>query len=246
MLALWPHWIYMARRLVDGSDEPWGLLALATVLVLLARDRAELVGADAFRAGGERCARRRRRGGEPRAARSRSGGGRDARAGTLPRPRTAAPAGHAARRPAAARAARHSVTAVLPGISAPRVHGTRDSAAPCAGGRGRQRGRCGDRCTREPRCSSTRRARGSACCGSAATRPRCCRISLAPAARARRSNAVAAALLVLAANVARNAALFFPEAGLVRWPAWSHEAIGLAALALAVVPIVLITSRPSR
>ena len=43
-----------------------------------------------------------------------------------------------------------------------------------------------------------------------------------------------------AANVARNTALFFPEAGLADWPAWSHEAIGLAALALAVVPIVLI------
>ena len=42
VLALWPHWIYMARRMVDGSDEPWGILALATVLVLVARDRAEL------------------------------------------------------------------------------------------------------------------------------------------------------------------------------------------------------------
>ncbi len=59
-------------------------------------------------------------------------------------------------------------------------------------------------------------------------------------------NGAAAALLVLAANVARNTALFFPEAGLVHWPAWSHEAIGLAALALAIVPIVFITARQSR
>ncbi|HET9025098.1 MAG TPA: hypothetical protein VFN64_11030, partial [Burkholderiaceae bacterium] len=59
-------------------------------------------------------------------------------------------------------------------------------------------------------------------------------------------NAVAAALLVLAANIARNTALFFPEAGLVHWPAWSHEAIGLAALTLAVIPIVFITTRQSR
>jgi exosortase/archaeosortase family protein len=60
------------------------------------------------------------------------------------------------------------------------------------------------------------------------------------------SNAAAAGLLVLAANVARNTVLFFPEAGLVHWPAWSHEAIGVAALALAIVPIVFVTSRSSR
>jgi exosortase/archaeosortase family protein len=59
-------------------------------------------------------------------------------------------------------------------------------------------------------------------------------------------NAGAAALLVLAANVARNTALFFPEAGLVHWPAWSHEAVGLGALALAIVPIVFITARQPR
>jgi len=43
LLALWPHWIYIARRLVDGSDEPWGILAWFTVLALLLRDRALLV-----------------------------------------------------------------------------------------------------------------------------------------------------------------------------------------------------------
>ena len=40
--ALWPHWAYTARRLVDGSDEPWGILAALTVLALLIRDRRVL------------------------------------------------------------------------------------------------------------------------------------------------------------------------------------------------------------
>src|SRR5262249_20243312 len=38
LLTLWPHWVWMARRLTDGSDEPWGVLALVTVLVLVARE----------------------------------------------------------------------------------------------------------------------------------------------------------------------------------------------------------------
>lgn len=32
-LALWPVWIWYIKRLQDGSDEPWGILALGTVLV---------------------------------------------------------------------------------------------------------------------------------------------------------------------------------------------------------------------
>ncbi|MGH6623583.1 MAG: hypothetical protein ACREBN_06400, partial [Burkholderiaceae bacterium] len=42
IVALWPHWIYVARRTVDGSDEPWGVLALATVALLVFRDRAQI------------------------------------------------------------------------------------------------------------------------------------------------------------------------------------------------------------
>ena len=33
--GLWPMWQWYARRVGDGSDEPWGLLALAAVLVLV-------------------------------------------------------------------------------------------------------------------------------------------------------------------------------------------------------------------
>ena len=42
LLALWPHWRWMAARMVDGSDEPWGAVALVTALVLVARERHAL------------------------------------------------------------------------------------------------------------------------------------------------------------------------------------------------------------
>ena len=32
--SIWPVWIWYARRVSDGSDEPWGLAALAAVLLL--------------------------------------------------------------------------------------------------------------------------------------------------------------------------------------------------------------------
>ena len=245
VLALWPHWIYLARRTVDGSDEPWGILALATVLLLVARDRAELSvptrsalvasAALAFFAA----------------------------VATLVVPDLAAAAiamlalalflVHALPgRPATPLVAllllalpviaslqfylgfplraftAHATTLVLAlagvdtsAAGAAIVHqGTTVLVdAPCAG-------------------------IGMLWIGSC-TAALLSYLSRADGARTA-MNAVAAALLVLAANVARNAALFFPEAGLVQWPAWSHEAIGLAALALAVVPIILITSRPSR
>ncbi len=38
-LALLPTWVWMARRLADGSDDPLGLLALATLAVLAGRHR---------------------------------------------------------------------------------------------------------------------------------------------------------------------------------------------------------------
>jgi exosortase/archaeosortase family protein len=245
VLALWPHWIYMARRMVDGSDEPWGILALATVLALVARDRAELSvpTRSALVASAALAVL--------------------AAAASLVVPDLAAAAiamlalalflVHALPgRPATPLVAllllalpviaslqfylgfplraftAHATTLVLvlAGVDASAagaaiVHrGTTVLVdAPCAG-------------------------IGMLWVGSY-TAALLSYLARADGARTA-MNAVAAALLVLAANVARNAALFFPEAGLVQWPAWSHEAIGLAALALAVVPIVLITSRPSR
>jgi exosortase/archaeosortase family protein len=40
--ALAPHWIWMARRLHDGSDDPLGLLALAALALMVWRLRSEL------------------------------------------------------------------------------------------------------------------------------------------------------------------------------------------------------------
>ena len=35
-LAFWPVWHWYAKRTVDGSDEPWGILALASAVVIVA------------------------------------------------------------------------------------------------------------------------------------------------------------------------------------------------------------------
>jgi exosortase/archaeosortase family protein len=245
VLALWPHWIYMARRTVDGSDEPWGVLALATTLALLVRDRAEL------------------------AVPTRSALVASAALAvmaavasvTLPDLAAAALAmlalglflAHALpHRPATPLIAllllalpivaslqfylgyplraftAHASTAMLAlaGIDASATGATILHQgvtvlvdAPCAG-------------------------IGMLWIGSY-TAALLSHLGRATAARTA-LNAAAAALLVLAANVARNAALFFPEAGLVHWPTWSHEAIGLGALALAIVPIVFMTARRAR
>jgi exosortase/archaeosortase family protein len=50
---------------------------------------------------------------------------------------------------------------------------------------------------------------------------------------------VAAGVLVLAANILRNTVLFFPESGLVHWPAWTHEAVGLAAFVAAMALLLV-------
>ncbi len=56
-------------------------------------------------------------------------------------------------------------------------------------------------------------------------------------------NGLVAAALVLVANVLRNTALFFPESGLVHWPDAAHRLVGLAAFALALVPVIAFTHR---
>ncbi|MDP1610279.1 MAG: archaeosortase/exosortase family protein [Sulfuritalea sp.] len=42
LMALWPHWVWMARRSVDGSDEPWGVVALLTLMGMVIADRQRL------------------------------------------------------------------------------------------------------------------------------------------------------------------------------------------------------------
>lgn len=39
ILASWPTWRWMAARLADGSDEPWGLVAMAALGLLVWRER---------------------------------------------------------------------------------------------------------------------------------------------------------------------------------------------------------------
>ena len=58
-------------------------------------------------------------------------------------------------------------------------------------------------------------------------------------------NAAAALLIILAGNVLRNSLLFLKEAGILRLPAWTHEGIGLMAFLLTSLLIVgLIRWRP--
>lgn len=42
LLAVWPVWHWYARRMTDRSDEPWGLLALATLVVVTIRNGVRL------------------------------------------------------------------------------------------------------------------------------------------------------------------------------------------------------------
>ncbi len=41
-VSLWPIWQWYVRRVADGSDEPWGLVALGAVLLLLWGERRNL------------------------------------------------------------------------------------------------------------------------------------------------------------------------------------------------------------
>jgi len=40
----------------------------------------------------------------------------------------------------------------------------------------------------------------------------------------------------------RATVLFFPEAGLVHWPGWTHEAVGLAAFIAVIAPLLASTT----
>jgi hypothetical protein len=47
-------------------------------------------------------------------------------------------------------------------------------------------------------------------------------------------------------RTSRNTVLFFPEAALVSWPAWTHDAVGLAAFTVALVPLMLFITAVAR
>jgi exosortase len=57
---------------------------------------------------------------------------------------------------------------------------------------------------------------------------------------------LAAVACVLLGNALRAAILFFPESGLVAWPHWTHEAIGLGMHALLLVSLLFLDSKLAR
>jgi exosortase/archaeosortase family protein len=245
VIGLWPHWLYMARRLADGSDEPWGILAALTVLVLLVRDRhqLEVPTRSALVASGVLAV--------------------VAALASLLLPSLAAAAiamlalgiflVHALpRRPATPLVALLLLS--LPVIASlqfylgyPLRALTAHASALVLGMLGIDASAAGASLLSD----GTTVLVDAPCAGigmlwiGSYTAALLSWLNRAGALRTA-LNALAAGLLVLAANVARNTALFFPEAGLVHWPAWSHDAIGLAAFALAVVPIVQVTARTHR
>jgi len=242
LAALWPHWVWLARRLTDGSDEPWGILALVTVLVLVWRARGELQ--------------------LPGRAALLASGGLAVVAAVLtawvPPIFAAATAMLAVavfitaalpRRPAAPLAA--LLLLALPVIASLQFYlgyplrlATAHAAAPMLGLVGIEAAASGAALLHDggtilvdPPCAGI----GMLWVGSWAA----ALLSYLNEATPRRAftNACVAAVAVFAANVLRNALLFFPEAGLAPQHAWLHAGIGLAAFAAALLPIAAFANR---
>ncbi|MCU0938511.1 MAG: archaeosortase/exosortase family protein [Burkholderiaceae bacterium] len=240
LAALWPHLAWIARRLTDGSDEPWGILALATVLVLVARDRAQLAAPT------------------PRALIASGALAVLAAAALWWLPALLAAA-------IAMLAIAICVTAMLPRrpatpmvtlllLSLPLIASlqfylgfplrvaTAQAAAPLLALLGIEAAPAGAALLFDGRtvlidapCAGI----GMLWVGSYTA----ALLSYLNGAGARRTlaNGVGATAIVFAANLLRNVALFFVEAGLIEAPAAAHDAVGLAAFALAIVPIVALT-----
>lgn len=237
--ALWPHWIYVARRMVDGSDEPWGVVALVTVALLLWRDRAqfELPPRVALVAGAVLAIL--------------------AAAASLTLPDLAASGiamfalgiviVHALRRPAAALIALLWLT--LPIVASLQFYFGYPLRVVAAWGAAQLLGVAGLDVTpagasllwngRTVLVDAPCAGIGMLWVGSYTA----ALLSYVNRADARRTadNAFAAGAVVLLANVLRNTLLFLTEARVVDWPAAAHDALGLFAFAAAIIPIVLIT-----
>jgi exosortase/archaeosortase family protein len=245
VLALWPQWQWMAQRLTDGSDEPWGVLALCTVLVLVGREwrKLETPSAVALCAGGALL------------------GGAALGRFWLP-PLVAAAIAMAALGTflTAARPGRSSTALVallllaLPVIASLQFYFgyplrlvTAALAAPLLQALGFVVQAAGAALVHDgrvvlvdPPCAGI----GMLWVGAYAA----ALLSYAGNASARRTllNGVVAAVCVFVANVVRNVALFFPEALDLGWPEWTHAAIGLLAFGLALLPIVLFAQSAGR
>jgi exosortase/archaeosortase family protein len=244
LLALWPHGIYLARRFVDGSDEPWGIVALLTVIVLVARDRAQLAMpsgaallASALLAVCAAVAELMLP---------------DLAAAALAMLAIAALLAGSLRRPATPLIP--LLLLALPIIASlqfylgfPLRWLVAQSGAmllTLAGWPAQASGAAivydGITVLVDAPCAGI----GMLWIGGYVA----ALLSYLACAGASRTlfNAMAAALLVFAANVVRSTVLFFPEAGLVDWPAASHEAVGMAALLAALLPLAaLVLRRPA-
>jgi exosortase len=245
VVALWPHWIYMARRMTDGSDEPWGILALATVLVLLVRDHSEigLPSRPALVASAALAV----------CAAVASFVAPDLLAAAIAMLALALFVVHALQaRPATPLAA--LLLLALPVIASLQFYlgyplrvFTAHASTWLLAAFGIEAAAAGASIVYQ----GTTVLVDAPCAGigmlwiGSYTAALLSYLARASAWRTA-ANAAAAGVLVLAANVTRNTALFFTESGLLPMPAWGHEAVGLVALALALVPIILIASRSSR
>jgi MYXO-CTERM domain-containing protein len=245
LAALWPHGLWLARRLTDGSDEPWGLLALVAVLALVVRARRELI--------------------MPTRAALVASGALAVLAALLTfavPPIFAAAAAMLAlaafvtaalpRRPAAPMVT--LLLLALPVIASLQFYlgyplrlATAHAAAPLLARGGIEAQAIGATLLWQgrtilvdPPCAGI----GMLWVGAWTA----ALLSYLNDASARRTlvNGCFAAVVVFAANVLRNVLLFFPEAGLVPAPAWLHPAIGLAAFAAAIGPILAFTTWRTR
>jgi exosortase/archaeosortase family protein len=237
LAALWPHWGWMAWRMTDGSDEPWGVVALVTVLLLLVQARAQLrpppgrtLAIAAVITVAAACA-----------------------TALVPPIFAAALAvlavgllfsGQLPQRSAAPLLTLLLLT--LPIIATlqfylgfPLRAATAWLAAPTLGllgidvtatGAALQYG-TGTVLVDAPCAGIGMLWLGSYCAAL---------FSWWQDADARRTlvNGLVTAGLVFLANLLRNVVLFFPESGLVAWPAWSHDAVGVLAFALAIAPSI--------
>ena len=245
LLALWPHWWWMAHRLMDGSDEPWGVLALITVVTLVAREwRALSVPSPAVMCATAALA--------IAAAVSRLWLPPLAAAAIAMSALAAFLAGARRDRPATALAS--LLLLALPVIATlqfyfgyPLRFATATLAAPvlrtlgfAVEATGAALAYRGQLVLIDPPCAGIGMLWVGAFTASL--------LSYVANASARRTilNGAVAAGSVFIANVVRNVALFFPEALSLGWPEWMHAFIGLIAFSLALLPIVLFAQSPTR
>ncbi len=244
LAALWPHWLWMARRTGDGSDEPWGVVALIVLAALVAMDW---------------CCLTRRPRGKPLAL---AGGFAVASAAaTFILPPIVAAA-----------LAMLGLVALLDSMLPPwrprlALVGMALAALPltaslnfylgyplrllCAQGAAALLGLLGKAVTADGAAllwNGQTILVDAPCAGIAMLWVGLFAATLFSYLNCMWSvrtmvNVFAALLVVLAANIVRNTLLFFKEAGIVRWPEWSHAAIGLLVFGLALLVIYWIASR---